>query len=47
MRERMSLAVVQSITLLLRETRYKDEITRQYPELSDGAVMGLLAPWQG
>ena len=43
----MSLAIVRSNSLLLRGPRYKGARIRQQPELTDGAVMELLAPWRG
>ena len=47
MRERMSLAILTSNSLLLRGPREKVVRIRQRPELTDGAVMALLAPWCG
>ena len=46
-RARMSLAIVRSNSLLLRVPRDKGARIRQQPELTDGAVMELLAPWSG
>ena len=46
-RDRMSLAIVRSKTLLLHRTRDKEAYIRQRPNLEDGALMALLAPWQG
>ena len=46
-RERMSLAIVRSNSLLLRVPCNKGARIRQRPELTDGAVMELLAPWWG
>ena len=46
-RARMSLAIVRSNTLLLHGARYKEAYIRQRPNLEDGAVMALLAPWRG
>ena len=46
-RERMLLAIVRSNSLLLRGPRDKGVRIRQQPELTDGAVMALLAPWRG
>ena len=45
-RARMSLAIVRSNILILCGPWYKGGIIRQRPELTDGAVMALLAPWQ-
>ena len=44
---RMSLAIVRSNILLLRGPHYKGARIRQRPEMTDGAVMVLLAPWCG
>ena len=44
---RMSLAIVKSNRLLLRGPRDKGARIRQRPELTDGALMPLLAPWRG
>ena len=46
-RARMSLAIVRSNSLLLRGPRYKGALIWQQPELTDGVVMPLLAPWRG
>ena len=43
---RMSLEIVRSNSLLLRGPRDKEACIRQRHELTDGAVMALLAPWQ-
>ena len=43
-RARVSLAIVRSNSLLLRGPRDKGARIRQQPELTDGAVMSLLAP---
>ena len=43
----MSLAIVRSNGLLLRGPQDNEALIRQKPELMDGAVMALLAPWQG
>ena len=43
----MSLAIVRSNSLLLHGPRNKGVRIRQQPELTDGAVMALLAPWCG
>ena len=47
LRARMSLAIVRSNSLLLRGPRDKGARIRQQPELTDGAVMSLLAPFRG
>ena len=44
---RMSLAIVRSNSLLLRGPRDEGARIWQRPELTDGAVMALLAPWRG
>ena len=44
---RMSLEIVRSNSLLLWGPRDKGELIWQLPELTDGAVMALLAPWTG
>ena len=44
---RMSLAVVRYLTLLLRGARDKEACIYQRPDLSDGAVMAMLALWRG
>ena len=46
-RARMSLAIVRSNSLLLHSPCDKGARIRQKPELTDGAVMPLLAPWRG
>ena len=46
-RARMSLSILRSNTLLLRGSRDKEAQIRQRPDLVDGAVMALLAPWRG
>ena len=46
-RARMSLAMVRSDSLLLRGSLDKGGHIRKRPELTDGSVMALLAPWQG
>ena len=46
-RARMSLAIVRSNSLLLPGPRDKGARIRKQPELIDGAVMALLAPWRG
>ena len=46
-RARMSLAIVRSNSLLLCGPCYNGVHIRQRPELTDGAVMALLAPWRG
>ena len=44
---RMSLAIVRSNSLLLHGPCNKGARIRQRPDLTDGAVMALLAPWRG
>ena len=44
-RARMSLAIVRSNSLLLRGPHDKGARIQQRPELTDGAVRALLAPW--
>ena len=44
---RIFLAIVSSNSLLLRGPRDKGARIRQQLELTDGAVMALLAPWRG
>ena len=44
---RMSLAIVRSNSLILRGPRDKEACIRQQPDLTDGVVMALLAPWRG
>ena len=47
-RAMMSLAIVRSNSLLLRgHWEEKGVHIRQRPELTDGAVMALIAPWRG
>ena len=46
-RARMLLAIVRSNSLILRSPHKKGARIRQQPELTDGAVMALLAPWRG
>ena len=46
-RVRMSLAIVRSNSLLIRGPWYKLARIQQQPELTDGVVMALLAPWRG
>ena len=46
-RARMALAIVSSNSLLLRSPCDKGVRIRQKPDLTDGAVIGLLAPWCG
>ena len=46
-RARMSLAIVRSNSLLLRGSCDKGARIRQQTELTDGAVMALLATWRG
>ena len=46
-RARMTLAIVRSNSLILRGPRYKGAHIRQQPDLTDGVVMALLAPWRG
>ena len=46
-RARMPLATVRSNSLILRNPHEKEALIRQRPDLTDGAVMELLAPWQG
>ena len=47
MRARMSLEIVWSNSLLLCSPRDKGAHIQHQPELTDGAVMALLAPWNG
>ena len=44
---RMSLAIVRSNSLLLRGPHEKGARIWQRPEMTDGAVMAMLAPWRG
>ena len=46
-RARMSIAIVRFNSLLLRGPREKGARIWQRPELMDGAVVPLLAPWCG
>ena len=46
-RARMSLAIVRSNSLLLCGPFDKGARIWQRPELTDGAVIALLAPWRG
>ena len=46
-RATMSLAIVRSNSLLLRGPCNKGARIWQRPELTDGAVISLLAPWRG
>ena len=46
-RVRMSLSIVRSNSLILRGPRDKEACIRQQPDLTDGVVMALLAPWRG
>ena len=46
-RARMSLAIVRYNSLLLRVPHEKVARIRKQPELTDGAVISLLAPWRG
>ena len=46
-RLRMSLVIVRSNILLLCVPQKKGARIRQQPELMDGVVMALLAPWRG
>ena len=46
-RARMSLVIVRSNSLLLRDPSHKGVRIWQGPELMDGAVMSLIAPWCG
>ena len=43
----MSLAIVISTILILLGARDKEACILQRPNLEDGAVVALLAPWQG
>ena len=47
LRARMLLAIVRSNSLLLCGHHDKGAHIRQQPEMTDGAVMALLAPWRG
>ena len=46
-RARMSLSIVRSNSLLLRGPHDKGVRIWKQPELTDGLVMALLAPWRG
>ena len=46
-RARILLSIVRSNSLLLHGLRDKGSRIWQRPELTDGAVMALLAPWRG
>ena len=46
-RARISLAIVRSNSMLLRGPHYKGERIRKLTELTDGAVMALIAPCCG
>ena len=46
-RARISLAIVRSNSLILRGPWDKGARIWQRPELTDGAVMALIAPWRG
>ena len=43
---KISLAIVRSNSLLLLSPRDKGARIRQRPEITDGVVMALLAPWR-
>ena len=43
----MSLAIVRSNTLLLRDVRDKEAYIHQRPDMVNGAVMVMITPWQG
>ena len=45
MKARMSLVIVRSNSLLLLVPWNKGERIRHQPELTDGELMALLAPW--
>ena len=47
MQVRIVLAMVRSNTLLLWDSRDKDACIRKRLELTDGAVVALMAPWWG
>ena len=44
---RMSLVIVRSTSLLFRGPCNKVARIRQQPDLTDEAVMALIAPWGG
>ena len=46
-RGRMSIAIVRSNCLFLRGPRDKEARILYLPELTDGAVMANISPWQG
>ena len=46
-RVRISLVIVMSNSLLLCIPHDKWACIQQQPEMTDGAVMALLAPWRG
>ena len=46
-RARISLAILMSNILILFSPHYKGARIRKRPELRDGAVMALIAPWRG
>ena len=46
-RDRMSLVIVRYNTLFLSGASNKEAYARQRPNLEDGVVMALLAPWWG
>ena len=46
-RDSMSLAIVRPNTISLQVDRYKEVYIRHRPDILDGAVMALLAPWRG
>ena len=46
-RARMSLAIVRSNSLLLRGPLKKGARVWQRPDLTNGVVMALIAPWRG
>ena len=46
-RNRMSLAIARSKTLLIQGAMDKEAYIRQIIDLADGEVMALIAPWRG
>ena len=46
-RAQMALVIVRSNTLLLHGARDLEAYTQHRPNLDDGEVMELLAPWRG
>ena len=46
-RARILLAIVRYNSLLLHGPRNKGAYIRKRPDMTDGAVMELLAPWRG